>query len=275
MKSDWEGTPLHAACIYLGPNIQEKDQQQSKQLETIKNILKLGASINAEDSFCNTPLHIATNRAGQIVIELLIEMGADIEHMNEKLNTALHIAAMNNNEAAIRVLLTHHANHNAENIDGETPMQCASKDIARFIETIIAGNNCMVNTSEYAELKNRVILLEKNNKILEARLDKIESLEEKIKQLQKFIYNSQTSNVPNNIHTDNNNNSYKKLDVATCSTIYRFDEDTVDTKESNIQISAHKRKYATNDGNQQKKLKIDQLYSKNVNSSNNSEENLF
>eukprot|EP01068_Selenidium_serpulae_P018360 Selendium_serpulae@DN6451_c1_g2_i7.p1 len=74
------------------------------------------------------PLHYAAFAGHTAVVECLINSGADVGALTSKNNTALHCAAMGGHLDTVKYLVERaHADVNARNIDGETPLHLAAR----------------------------------------------------------------------------------------------------------------------------------------------------
>jgi len=85
-------TPLHYV-IRLG------------SIESVKNLLTVGAGIEELDINGNTPLHTATSHGNTQAIKILLEEKPAIGAINKEGNTPLHLAAQDNNIEAIKILI--------------------------------------------------------------------------------------------------------------------------------------------------------------------------
>lgn len=116
-------TPLHQAC-------------HNGQGEVVKTMLAKGEmDINARNDDKETPLFLAVAENNILIAELLLEAGADANIPGGRgSNSPLHIAAANENEHLVKSLLSHGANIDERNEDGETALIIAA----------IKGNNYIV-----------------------------------------------------------------------------------------------------------------------------------
>ena len=83
------------------------------------------ALIGARDKDGSTPLHCATWKGHQAVVELLLRSGADVNAHNQNSHwgtTALHAAAHANQAAMAQLLIEHGADVNAKDMEGRTPL---------------------------------------------------------------------------------------------------------------------------------------------------------
>lgn len=92
-------------------------------LDVIAYLLEAGASIEQEDGYSRTPLHVATDRK---VFFFLLEKGASVHARDGRGNTPLHSAALENVDR-VRHLISLGAEVNARNQAGETPLHLAAE----------------------------------------------------------------------------------------------------------------------------------------------------
>jgi ankyrin repeat protein len=92
----------------------------------VKELLTQEASlIGARDTDGSTPLHCATWKGHQNVVELLLSHGADVNARNNNDHwgtTPLHAAAHANQRAIAELLIAKGADINATNLNGRTPL---------------------------------------------------------------------------------------------------------------------------------------------------------
>jgi ankyrin repeat protein len=81
--------------------------------------------ISARDTDGSTPLHCATWKGHERVVEVLLKHGADVNAKNNNDHwgtTPLHAAAHANQRAIAEQLIKHGANIHATNLNGRTPL---------------------------------------------------------------------------------------------------------------------------------------------------------
>ncbi|KAG6617642.1 Serine/threonine-protein phosphatase 6 regulatory ankyrin repeat subunit B [Phytophthora cinnamomi] len=151
-------TPLHLAVI-------------TEEIDVIKELLAVGATLDAVDSDGQTPL-LQACLGGQLkIVRMLLNAGANPSHQNRqahsplhylsafcrdrqllrdiiangadvnaksmKLNTPMHFAAMNGNEVATQVLLEHGASASVINEDKRSVVYLAKKWRHRSVEDLV------------------------------------------------------------------------------------------------------------------------------------------
>jgi len=133
-------TPLHSAA-------------SGGMLKTAEVLLDHGAIADAENDEGETPLNLVSRREYDLEFEedeeysvgiarLLLERGVDVNARKKNKTTPLHSAASQGRLKTAQVLLDHGANADAENDEGETPLNLVSQggygsqdgiDIARLL----------------------------------------------------------------------------------------------------------------------------------------------
>jgi ankyrin repeat protein len=92
----------------------------------VKELIRQDAAlISARDSDGSTPLHCATWKGHQNVVELLLGLGADVnaENNNDHWGTTpLHAAAHANQRAIAELLIANGADIHATNLNGRTSL---------------------------------------------------------------------------------------------------------------------------------------------------------
>ncbi|KAG8339428.1 putative ankyrin [Trypanosoma vivax] len=110
-------TPLYYACM-----------KKSVRIETIKELLELGADVNLKGVDRETPLYIACFNGREDVAMLLLENGAERNVKNGRLSeAALHVAARTGNCALLELITVRGTDLNVQNIRQETPLFVAAK----------------------------------------------------------------------------------------------------------------------------------------------------
>jgi ankyrin repeat protein len=88
--------------------------------------LNMGANVNAQYFFGNTPLHVAVGEGNEGVVQVLLAAKADVDMHNIFGNTSLHTAATKGRAAMVAVLLAANADLDITNKVGDT-----AEDVAR------------------------------------------------------------------------------------------------------------------------------------------------
>jgi ankyrin repeat protein len=112
---------------------------QKGDVSRVKKLLAEGADINSADpENGGTPLHWASNKDQQKVINCLLEQGADINAVDKDGMTPLIMAAAFGHRGVIELLLRHNADRTVKDKDGKTALDWAegrkNKDIVRLLK---------------------------------------------------------------------------------------------------------------------------------------------
>ena len=109
--------------------IDAKDYARTKQL------IEIGANVDARDAFGGTPLHYAAD--SKDIALLLIQNGANVNAKTGNGRTPLHEAAQENSKDTALLLIQNGANVDARDAFGRTPLLVAvrenSKDVALLL----------------------------------------------------------------------------------------------------------------------------------------------
>jgi ankyrin repeat protein len=136
------GSVLLAAGFARGVTIHEAVQYGDKD-KVAEMLDKDPALLNARDGeYAVTPLHVAAQRGGKEMIDLLLARGADPDVRSRGAWTPLHQAASSANLPAAQALLDKGAAVNAKNDTGRTPLHLAAggqrAHSAAVVELLIA-----------------------------------------------------------------------------------------------------------------------------------------
>lgn len=105
-------TPLHSAAFHDHPDV-------------VRILLTNGATIDARDSRCETPLHRAVSSGGLKAIRVLLEHSADTEYIKEWVGPA-HLAASRGHVGCMKVFVDAGFDLNARGLDGQTVLHTAA-----------------------------------------------------------------------------------------------------------------------------------------------------
>jgi|ERR1041384_141516 ankyrin repeat protein len=99
--------------------------------------------IGARDKDGSTPLHCATWKGHQPMVEFLLSSGADVNAHNQNEHwgtTALHAAAHANQAAIAEMLIEYGADVNATDMNGKTPLHHTTFHKAKAAEKVLEKN---------------------------------------------------------------------------------------------------------------------------------------
>ena len=123
--------------IKLGADIDATDSKKNTALhtaasqgytKTVKALMEEGADLGKQNGFGKTALHLAAEKGHIKTVIALIEKNPDIVNKTDRFkNTALHLAAEKRYENIVEVLIKARANQNAENIFGKIPLKILKK----------------------------------------------------------------------------------------------------------------------------------------------------
>ena len=94
--------------------------------EIVEALLNAGAAVNAQDNNGDTPLHLAAYSKNEESIELLINAGADVNIKNKKGETSVHKAAVFCGDDVFQMILPK-ADFEAEDLKMNRPLHIAAK----------------------------------------------------------------------------------------------------------------------------------------------------
>jgi ankyrin repeat protein len=95
--------------------------------EVVKELLKIGADVNAADQFDRTPLMLSVRGGHADVASALLAAGAKADAVGAGGQTALHVACAIGNRAAVDLLSASGAALNSADAQGRTPLMLACR----------------------------------------------------------------------------------------------------------------------------------------------------
>jgi hypothetical protein len=112
-------------------------------VERVRELLRMGASVKARSVGDLTPLHYAASRGYVDIAKLLLEHGADVNARDMDGWTPLHAASFCGHAYAAGLLLEHGADPSIRDYRGRTPLDFAREkgheEVARVIEEFVKG----------------------------------------------------------------------------------------------------------------------------------------
>jgi len=97
-------------------------------LDRVKELIDMGASVNWRDNAGWTPLHEAALKGQADVAKYLLSCGAEVNARGFGNDTPLHDACSNGFNECVQILIDHGANINIKNSDGHTPVDVCEDD---------------------------------------------------------------------------------------------------------------------------------------------------
>jgi ankyrin repeat protein len=109
-------------------------------VKLMRLLLDQGANVDQRSHGEDTPLLLAARNGRVKVVQVLLERGAAVDTSDKDGNSSLFIATRNNDQEMVRVLLAHHAGMNARNQDGRTAlMRAAEGGHAEVVRMVLAA----------------------------------------------------------------------------------------------------------------------------------------
>lgn len=91
--------------------------------EACRMLLEAGAEVDMQNSYGNTPLHIACLNGHQAICQQLFAFQSNLESTNYRGQTPLHIAAASTHGVdCLMFLLDHNVDINRQSFDGRTAL---------------------------------------------------------------------------------------------------------------------------------------------------------
>lgn len=107
--------------------------------QSLQQSIKMGALVNANDYFGHTPLHYASYKGNEGVVDFILRNGGNPNAKSKNLSTPLHSAAWGRNLKVAELLLEDGADVNAQTDEGETPaMTAALRGEKDLLETLFS-----------------------------------------------------------------------------------------------------------------------------------------
>ncbi|WP_422137512.1 ankyrin repeat domain-containing protein [Endozoicomonas sp. ALC020] len=121
-------TPLHHAVC-------------NSNIQTLKIILDLKADMNLQNKDGDTALHMAAeDPENPDLFDTLIDNGASFDKTATDGKNVMHAAAQSGHERALKKLIAKHADVNAVDLDGCTPLFCATYDSRYYNKEVLKEN---------------------------------------------------------------------------------------------------------------------------------------
>ncbi len=149
------------------------DAVKSRNVESVRSLLKTRVDVNASQPDGATALHWAVHQDDLVTADLLIRAGARANAANELGATPLYLACTNRNAAMVKRLLAARANPNAALLRGETVlMECArTGDVGAVTALLAAGADVNAKESMYGQTALMWAVSQQHPRVVEALLE--------------------------------------------------------------------------------------------------------
>ena len=116
-------------------------------IETVKYLIKLGASVNYHNNLGITPLGLAVRKNHYVMVKAMLDVGANVNIKDGEGNTPLFDAVKENNDLLIKLLIQNGANVLIKNNVGDTILHLMAQDqSSQFImQKLLDTNRLNVN----------------------------------------------------------------------------------------------------------------------------------
>ncbi|CAH0559644.1 unnamed protein product [Brassicogethes aeneus] len=130
-------TALHIAVNSLYP----------KRKQVLETLIRKGANLNEENKDFLSPLHLAADNSNYDLMDVLLRHGAKVNAVDGLGQTALHRRAREDDAQGCRILLSFGADASLVSLQGYTPLQVASENVAKLLQdppTTSADVECQI-----------------------------------------------------------------------------------------------------------------------------------
>ncbi|HBY06068.1 MAG: hypothetical protein UV38_C0002G0175 [candidate division TM6 bacterium GW2011_GWE2_42_60] len=128
------------------PEINKTAEQQ--KCETVKLLIKHGATANTNDDENQTSLILYCKNNNFEQVELFIKRGVNMNVMDNKNQTALHCCCNNNNFELAQLLVNNGANANLKDIDGKTALHYSCNNNNLKLAELLVEHGADVNLKD-------------------------------------------------------------------------------------------------------------------------------
>ena len=127
-------------------------------MESVRNLLRAGVDINAENENGSTALMWAAHQGHSRVVEVLLDKGANPNHASHNGFTALMWAAQSGHIAAVRLLIANGANVKAATESGTTALWWSLTGENIEIARLLIEKGANVEATIQTDLENRELM---------------------------------------------------------------------------------------------------------------------
>jgi ankyrin repeat protein len=120
-------------ALELGAKLFDNCLEDRFDIKKIKELIDMGADVNATDRIGSTLLMVASFWGHKEVADLLVENKADVNLKDKWNETALMYAARDGYKEIVEILISNGADVGAKNNDGETAIDLAKDDETRDV----------------------------------------------------------------------------------------------------------------------------------------------
>ncbi|KAL6471026.1 hypothetical protein MHYP_G00196760 [Metynnis hypsauchen] len=139
----------HISMLFRDNNSLLHHAAASSDVESVRMVLSLGASVNFQSAKGYTPLIVALLRKFYNICTLLIDNGADVNLGDQDLWNPIHFAVQGGDDRAVRLLLDNKAIADVKDKDGWTPLHLAAQNGHESVVRLLLPRLSSVDEQEH------------------------------------------------------------------------------------------------------------------------------